>query len=268
MSQLKLIENAIKTSSLSTEGFSKLPATHLELILAFSYKHNNLECFEKSLIAISFNETSIKTKANLLNWLITHNVNDYKDFNLVIENKCIQKCLHEGVKFDLAIVGKKFKHIELFKIFPYCDNLSTNDFNSIFAQPILNQEYKDLYTRIYDTLDYHKKYNRAIPLKFFENLCKIIIPNCIVAEIKYPLNQDLKECKFAIQEFIEYFSDKFDFFEHIPKDVFLNLTKIYISNIPLVNCEAYYNSMRENILHKKLNAIVKEEKSSHKSKKI
>ncbi len=268
MSQLKLIENAIKTSSLPIDGIGKLPSNHLELILAFSYKHNNLECFEKAINSISFNSSSIKTKSNLLNWLISHNINDNKNLTSILENKCIQFCLHNGIRFDLSIINKTLKEVNLYKVFPYCDNINPTDFNSIFVKPIINKEYKELYQRIYDTLDYHKKYNRDIPLKFFENICKIIIPNCVIAEIKYSNNPDLQECKFAIQEFIEYFSDNFDFFQNIPKESFLNMTKIYFPNISIPHCEKYYNSMRENILNKKLASIEKVNTSTHKSKKI
>lgn len=268
MSQLKLIENAIKNSSLPTEGIGKLPSNHLELILAFSYKHDNLECFEKALLSISFSASSIKNKANVINWLISHNINDKKDLNSILENTCIQKCLHEGIKFDFHVINKHLKTVNLYNIFPYCDNLSPADFHSIFIQPIITKNYNDLSQRIYDTLDYHKKYNRDIPLKFFENICKIIIPNCVFAEIKSPNDKYLQECKYAIQEFIEYFSDNFDFFQNIPKDIFLEMTMAYSPNIPIPQCEQYYNSMRQNILNKKLLSTEKKETPTHKSKKI
>lgn len=268
MSQLKLIENAIKTSSLPIDGIGTLPTTHQELILAFSYKHNNMECFEKAFLSINFSASSIKTKANLVNWLITHNVNETKDFPTLFNNLCIQKCLHEGIMFDLSVVSKKLKNVNLYKVFPYCQNLTTNDFNVIFVEPIVNQQYKDVCLRIYDILDYHKKYNRDIPLKFFENLCKIIIPRCVMAEEKNPQNEDLKECREAIKEFIEYFSDKFNFFDNIPKSLFISMTQTHFPSLSPVATEGYYNYMREHILNKKLSNINTDVKVVHKSKKI
>lgn len=267
MSQLALIEKAIETSSLNFDGLGRLPDNHLELILAFSFKHDNLQVFEKTLKIINFSNTSIKNKNNTLNWLISHNLNNEKDFNKILEKKTTQYALHKGLKFDLCIITKKLKNVNLYQTFNYCDNISVNDFNSIFVSPIIQGEYQLLYKRIYDTLDYHQKYNKEIPLKFFENLCKIIIPNCIIANIKYPKNKDLQECQNAIQEFIDYFSDRFDFFALIPKNIFIDMTKTYFTGLNPLECEKYYNTMRENLLNKKITKI-DDNKKTYKSKKI
>lgn len=255
MSQLKLIEEAIKSSKFDSTGISKLPSNQLELVLAYSFKYNNPSLFEQTFKSIKFLETSIKNKDNLTNWLVNSNINNETDFFSFINNDCIVFLLHEGFKFDLNVLTKKFKNINLFKAFPYCDNISTNDFNSIFISPFLRKEYQFIHQRIYDTLDYHKKYNKDIPLKFFENLCKFIIPNCVIAEENQPDNPDLKECRFAIQEFIAYFSDKFNFFESIPKNYLLTLSKQCNPYVNMVKVEEYYNSMREYILRKKMQEI-------------
>lgn len=251
MFDIKIVEKAIQSKAFPIEILNKLPSTQMELVLALTVRNNEVDMFVETFKRINFAETSIKSRENFLNWYVSHNLCTTKDFEEIINNKCIYLVLSNGIKFDTKVLAKNFKNVDFYKTFKYCDVLSPEAFNPLFAEPLKTKNYALFNQRLFDVIDYHQKYNQDIPLKFFEKICAYVVPSIFNENVR---PADKEQCAASISEFIENFAKSFDVLSHIPQEVFMNLCNSKNVVQDQVQLFDFYAKIRETLLREKMEA--------------